>query len=186
MNCAYHRWTVQGKDILRMTNRIADAEPKEPLRLGRFLPYRLSILAESVSRAFARQYGERFGISVPEWRVMAVLGESGPQTTKEVIARTRMDRVSVSRAAIRLDDKKLIIRAPVPGDMRAHRLRLSPRGTTTYREIVPLAFSLQAELMAGLSQGERDALESAIDKLLERADRLGCALLLPKRTRSGP
>jgi DNA-binding MarR family transcriptional regulator len=158
-----------------MTNAIENDEidgVAETLRLGEFLPYRLSILAESVSRAFARRYEQLFGISIPEWRVMAVLGEGGAQTTKQVIERTRMDRVGVSRAAIRLEDRNMIVRTPIPGDMRAHRLRLSARGAAIYRKIVPLARSLQGELITGLSESERRMLDAAIDKVLERADRL--------------
>src|SRR5690348_7588077 len=100
-----------------MANKVDNGESSPsregPLQLAQFLPYQLSILAESVSRAFARHYAQRFGITIPEWRLIAVLGESGPQTTKAVIARTRMDRVNVSRAAIRLEDKGLIVRSPI-------------------------------------------------------------------------
>ena len=149
-----------------------EASAGERLVLDRFLPYRLSILAENLSRAFARQYGRRFDLTIPEWRVVAVLGEGGKRTTREVIGRTRMDRVSVSRAAIRLEQKGLILRRPLEADGRAHELCLSRRGSAVYRQIVPLAQALQAELLHGFDASQRDALGAAIDTLLERAGRL--------------
>jgi DNA-binding MarR family transcriptional regulator len=146
--------------------------PRRRLSLSEFLPYRLSALAETVSRAFAQRYEQRFGITIPEWRVMAVLGEQSPQSTREVIERTRMDRVRVSRAVIRLDEKGLVGRAPMPQDQRAHSLHLTRRGEATYREIVPLARRLQAELMQSLQEEELYALEQALGKLQDAADAL--------------
>jgi DNA-binding MarR family transcriptional regulator len=142
------------------------------LSLSEFLPYRLSVLAETVSRAFAQRYEQRFGITIPEWRVMAVLGEQSPQSTQKVIERTRMDRVRVSRAVIRLDEKGLVGRTPMKRDQRAHSLHLTQRGSAMYREIVPLAHGLQAELMQSLQEQELRALEEAIRKLQEAADLL--------------
>jgi hypothetical protein len=66
-----------------------------------------SVVAEVVSRLFAARYEPRFGLMIPEWRILAVIGESGAQTTQQVIDRTRMDRVRVSRAVNRLSDKRL-------------------------------------------------------------------------------
>lgn len=161
---------------MQRTNLIAknehDDKAVDRLSLAEFLPYRLSILAESVSRAFARHYEQRFGITVPEWRVMAVLGERSRQTTQEVIVRTRMDRVKVSRAAIRLEDKGLIARAPRPGDQRAYDLRLSRRGLAVYRQIVPLAHALQAELLRNLGADEARGFDVVLGRLLACADRL--------------
>src|SRR5271166_2414722 len=144
--------------------RVREAED-EPLILADFLPYRLSVAAERVSRAFAARYETEFGLTIPEWRVMAVLGERSPRSTQEVIETTEMDRVKVSRAAIRLADKGLISRAPVPGDARAQQLRLTRQGLATYRRIVPLARRLQSELVTALAPGEIAALERILAKL---------------------
>jgi len=152
--------------------REAMNEEPAPLSLDGFLPYRLSILAESVSRAFARHYEQRFGITIPEWRVMAVLGERSPQSTQDVIRRTRMDRVKVSRAAIRLTDKGLIARTSQPGDQRAHSLKLSRHGFTMYRQIVPFAHALQAELVQALGNDELRGFDDVVGKLQECAERL--------------
>ena len=147
-------------------------KPAGPLRLAEFLPYRVSVAAESVSRAFAERYEAEFGLSIPEWRVMAILGEGEALLTQAVIARTEMDRVKVSRAVIRLAEKGLVSRAPHPEDQRAQVLRLSARGTALYRRIVPRAHALQAELAEVLSSEEIAALMEMLDRLHRRASRL--------------
>jgi DNA-binding MarR family transcriptional regulator len=159
---------------LRRYKRCAITTPKTaaPLRLADFLPYRISVAAESVSRAFAERYEAEFGLSIPEWRVMAILGEGAPLSTQAVIARTEMDRVKVSRAVIRLADKGLIQRTPHPEDQRAQMLRLAPQGLALYRRIVPRAHALQAELADALTEGEIAALGEILDKLHRRAARL--------------
>lgn len=136
-----------------------------PLRLQEFLPYRFSVLTELMSRIFAERYEREFGISIPEWRVMAVLGERAPLSTQAVIEATEMDRVRVSRAVIRLADKGLLTRKAQQRDKRAHILRLSRRGVATYRQIVPLARKLQAELAASLEPDEVRVLDRILGKL---------------------
>ena len=142
-----------------------DLAPPAPLVLAGFLPYRFSIVAERISRAFAARYEAEFGLSIPEWRVMAVLGERAPRSTQEVIETTEMDRVKVSRAVIRLADRALLLRRPHPRDQRAQMLRLSRRGLDVYRRIVPLARTMQAELAAALTGAELQALDSILPKL---------------------
>lgn len=141
----------------------------QPLILGEFLPYRLSVVTEAVSRLFAERYEARFGLTIPEWRVMAAVGESAPRTTGEVIATTRMDRVKVSRAVIRLGDKGLLDRRADPRDARAQVLSLTAEGEAAYRAIVPLARDLQAALAAALTAEEAAALAAILGKLDARA-----------------
>lgn len=146
------------------------APPAATLALAGFLPYRFSIVAERISHAFAASYEREFGLTIPEWRVMAILGERSPRTTQEVIEATAMDRVKVSRAVIRLADKALLARTPHPGDQRAQMLRLTRRGLAVYRRIVPLAHRLQAELAAALDPEERRVLDRILPKLHAAAD----------------
>ena len=147
----------------------AGAEAPRPLVLGEFLPYRLSVVTEAVSSLFATRYQERFGLSIPEWRVVAVVGEQGSPTTQEVIERTGMDRVRVSRAVIRLADKGLLDRRAHPRDQRAQILSLTRQGLATYRQIVPLALTLQAALASALTEAERRQLDGILDKIGARA-----------------
>jgi DNA-binding MarR family transcriptional regulator len=151
----------------------AMGETVERLRLWEFLPYRLSVASEKVSQLFAARYAERFGLAIPEWRVLAILGEAAtPCSTQEVIRRTAMDRVRVSRAVIRLADRGLIARRPVPGDQRAQRLALSAKGRAMYAQIVPLAQALQAELAGALSAAEQATLVALLERLGARAEAL--------------
>lgn len=142
------------------------------LALDRFLPYRLSVLANTVSRAIARLYADRFGITIPEWRVLAILGDSGPASSAGIRARTAMDKVQVSRAIQRLVDARLVSRRADPADRRRATVAMTARGTAVYREIVPLALSREAILLDGFSAEERAQLDRLLDRLGERADAL--------------
>ena len=148
----------------------SDAETLEHARLDldRFLPYRLSVLTNRVSNAIARHYSERFGLSIPEWRVMAVLGQSPGLPAREVAERTAMDKVQVSRAVSSLVKSRRVLRDGDEADGRVTRLSLTPRGRAIYDEIVPLALHLEAVLLAALAPTERQTLSAIIDKLSSR------------------
>lgn len=139
------------------------------LVLDRFLPYRLSVLANTVSRAIARLYADRFGITIPEWRVLAILGDSGPATSAGIRDRTAMDKVQVSRAIQRLASARLVSRRTDPADRRRATIAMTARGTAVYREIVPLALSREAILLDGFSAEERRTLDRLLDRLAARA-----------------
>jgi DNA-binding MarR family transcriptional regulator len=147
---------------------VKDAAETHSLSLARFLPYQLSVVAESVSRVFARRYEKSFGLSVPEWRVMAVLAESDRIATQDIIELTQMDPVRVSRAAIRLADKGLVQRKTNPKDQRAHLLSLSAKGLSVYSQIVPLARELEQDLTETLTEAERAQLEAILTKIHAR------------------
>jgi DNA-binding MarR family transcriptional regulator len=151
------------------------SEPDAALILQQFLPYRLSVVTEAVSSLFATRYQERFGLSIPEWRVVAVVGQQGGPSTQEVIERTGMDRVRVSRAVIRLADKGLLERQSHPRDQRAQLLRLSRAGRAVYREIVPLAQEIQAALASALTAAEQRQLGVILDKIGARTRELSGA-----------
>lgn len=141
--------------------------------LERFLPYRLSVLTNTASGAIAKLYSARFGLSIPEWRVLAVLGRFEPLSANQVCERTAMDKVRVSRAVARLKSRRLIVRATDTGDRRRSALRLSARGRQMHDQIVPLALAKEAELLAPLSIAERAALDRLLAKLQSRAATLG-------------
>jgi DNA-binding MarR family transcriptional regulator len=145
------------------------------LELGRFLPYRLHVTAEQVSQLFSKTYERRFGIGIPEWRVLAQLGENPAMPTQAVIERTGMDPVKVSRAVTRLVDKGLAMRRAHPTDQRSQVLGLTRRGLAMYREIVPPALALEAELTGALTPAEQAALDGILTKLLDRARSLAPA-----------
>lgn len=139
------------------------------LALERFIPYRLSILSNTVSRAIARIYTQRFGLAIADWRVMAVLGQDAPLSAREVCARTAMDKVRVSRAVGRLIARNLVERATSDRDRRLSVLSLSAAGQSIYREVVPLALDAEANLLKGLSKQELRQLDRLLDKLRDCA-----------------
>lgn len=140
--------------------------------LERFLPYRLSVLTNTISRAFGRLYGRRFGLSIPEWRVMAVLGRFAPLSANEVAERTAMDKVRVSRAVARLLKSGLLDRATDAADRRRSVLRLSKSGRKVHDGIIPMAKALEADLLTGMTPSERAAIDRILTTLMERARQL--------------
>ncbi|SME92854.1 DNA-binding transcriptional regulator, MarR family [Tistlia consotensis] len=140
--------------------------------LGDFLPYRLSVTTNRISRAFAERYSARFGLSIPEWRVLAVLGSFAPLSSNEICERTAMDKAKVSRAVALLTGKGLVDRAAHPEDQRLLRLSLSPRGRGTFEAVVPIAEELEAELTAELSAEERAVLDRCLERLGSAVGRL--------------
>ena len=147
------------------------------LKLQGFLPYRLSILSNRVSGEISRLYVDRFGISVPEWRVIAILGEpleqgESPFTATRVAERTAMDKVAVTRAVQQLSRKGYIQKKASREDGRVTFLSLSNSGWDVYREIAPLALQYEASLLGVLSSEERQHLEGIMDKLQRHLDRV--------------
>lgn len=139
-------------------------------RLESFLPYRLSVLANRLSRAFARRYQDEFGISIPEWRVIAVLGAFAPLSSNEICERTEMDKAKVSRAVAALLKARRIERAPHPTDQRLIQLTLSAKGRKIYEAIVPRALALEADLTRGMSRAEIAQIHDLLDRLGLRID----------------
>jgi DNA-binding MarR family transcriptional regulator len=138
--------------------------------LERFLPYRLSVLMLRISNAIARSYERRFRLSVPEWRVMAVLGRFGPLSANGVAEKTQMDKVRVSRAVARLMAAGRVSRRTDRMDRRRSILALTAAGEAIHREIVPHAERVEARLLAGLDEAERAALDRLLAKLEARAE----------------
>lgn len=136
-----------------------------PLELERFLPYRLSILSNTISQAIADDYQRRFDLSVTEWRVMAVLARFDGLSAREVAERTAMDKVAVSRALARLVEAGRVDRAIHDGDKRRSVLNLSEAGWTIHDQIAPLARAREREVLARLDTQERLWLERILDKL---------------------
>lgn len=144
----------------------ADVVEHEVLELERFLPYRLSVVSNHISQTIAAVYAERFGISITEWRVLAVLGRYPDLSAGGVAERTAMDKVAVSRAVARLLKTGLIEREIHGSDRRRSVLRLSRAGYRVYDQVVPMALDYERELLAALSEEER----ALLDRLLTRLD----------------
>ena len=145
----------------------ADPRPEHaPLELERFLPYRLSILSNTVSQAIANDYQARFDLSVTEWRVMAVLARFEGLSAREVAERTAMDKVAVSRALARLVEAGRVDRSTHEGDKRRSVLRLSEAGWQVHDVVAPMARAREREVLEKLDAEERVWLVRILDKLL--------------------
>ncbi|WP_437441239.1 MarR family winged helix-turn-helix transcriptional regulator [Sphingomonas morindae] len=139
------------------------------LRLQHFLPYRLSIASNQVSGLVAEAYDRLFGLSIPEWRVVTVLAEAAPLSQLDIVGRTLMDKMTVSRAVRPLVARGLLDRETHKGDRRAQHLRLSTAGRSLYECVAPQALAMEAALLEGFTAAEVAALESALDRLRARA-----------------
>ncbi len=119
------------------------------LRLDAFIPFRLSVTSNLVSDAIASTYQALFGLTIPEWRLIAVIAEDHGITQQEVGRRTRMDKVTVSRATIALADRGLIARTPHASDRRSQSLHLTVSGRDLYAAVAPKALELERRIFAG-------------------------------------
>jgi DNA-binding MarR family transcriptional regulator len=135
------------------------------LELEHFLPYRLSVLSNRISQEIAGLYAERFALNVTEWRLLAVLGRYPDLTATELVERTAMDKVAVSRAVASLVADGRLTRKVDGADRRRTKLRLSAKGYRIYDEVAPLALAYQQRLVAALDAGERTQLEALLARL---------------------
>ena len=146
---------------------------KKKLNLDNFLPYCLSIASNALSSRIAAEYENRFGLKIPEWRLMAVLGEGKPKTQRALVEATRMDKVTVNRAAKALADRQLIARLAHEVDGRSHHLELTETGRSLYDAIVPAALASEAQLESNITTGERATLLAILAKLTAAAENYG-------------
>lgn len=140
--------------------------------LESFLPYRLSVTTNRVSRTFAAQYEQEFGISIPEWRAIAVLGAFAPLSSNQICERTAMDKAKVSRAVASLLKRGLIAREAHATDQRLIQLTLSKAGRKIYDAIVPRARTIEAEVTRGLSKSDVTQLHRVLDRICARLDEI--------------
>ena len=145
----------------------------DELRLEDFLPYRLAVLSNTVSTTVARAYDKRFNVSIPEWRVIAVLGRFPGLSAVEVAGRTLMDKVAVSRAVTKLIKNGRIDRELADSDKRRSILNLSEDGKKLHDEIAQLALQFERDLLHGFSEEEMNNLNSVMERLLARASLIG-------------
>jgi DNA-binding MarR family transcriptional regulator len=147
------------------------------LDLEEFLPYRLSVLSNLVSASIAESYSRRYGLSISEWRVMAVLGRFPGLSAAEVADRTAMDKVAVSRAVNRLIASGRVRRGTDAEDRRRSVLDLTTDGRQIYQRITPVLLRYERELLETLPKPERRQLVDLLRQLHARARRLGPPLL---------
>ncbi|WP_305805226.1 MarR family transcriptional regulator [Stenotrophomonas sp. YIM B06876] len=152
----------------------SEYHPSSPVRTSRvlldleqFLPYRISVLSNRVSGNIAKLYGDRYGLSIPEWRVITVLALYPGLSASEVSDRTAMDKVAVSRAVARLLERGFIKRETHGDDRRRSVLALSAAGFEVYETVAPLVMEVTRKLMSVLTEEEEQTLEKLITRLAD-------------------
>ena len=145
----------------------------DALCLEEFLPYRFSVLTNRISRHLAKAYEKQFGITIPEWRVIANLARFAPMTASDVVDKSSMDKVKVSRAISKLLKSGLIERDTDEQDKRRGQLRLSKAGKDVFEEIAPVALGWEADLLAPLPPEERRTLDEILNKIERVLDEAG-------------
>ncbi|WP_309604902.1 MarR family winged helix-turn-helix transcriptional regulator [Phenylobacterium sp.] len=141
-------------------------------RLDAYLPYRLSVASNAVSGLIARAYQDRFGLTVPQWRLICVLAEDGGLTQGQLVTRTMMDKVTVSRSAQGLLKRHLVGRSDHQADGRSHVLALTADGAGLHAEIAPLALAYESALIAGLAPDDVTLLKRLLARLQSAAGQL--------------
>lgn len=137
-------------------------EEKTFLALEAFIPYKLNRAAELVSRQFARIYKDRAGLTRPEWRTLATLGQYGTLTATAIGAHSSMHKTKVSRAVQSLEERKWLKRSIDEQDRRVERLALTREGARNYRELAQLAHAFQLKLRDVMGEADFDALDRGL------------------------
>ena len=145
----------------------------DELKLENFLPYQLAVLSNTVSTTVAKAYDQRFKVSIPEWRVIAVLGRFPGLSAIEVAERTMLDKVAVSRAVTKLIKAGRVDREFADADRRRSILNLSESGRQLHDEIAKLGLEFERDLVQEFSEEEMQNLHSIMQRLLARARLIG-------------
>ncbi len=141
----------------------------DELILENFMPYRLARLSSTVSSTIARAYDKEFGLSIPEWRVIAILGRFPGLSAVEVAEQTFLDKVAVSRAVTKLLKSGRIDREFADADRRRSILNLSEKGREVHDRVAKLALEFEKNLLDGLDDADIESFDKVMDKLLARA-----------------
>jgi DNA-binding MarR family transcriptional regulator len=136
------------------------------LDLFRFTPFRLNRLAAEVSLALSSEYQERYGLDIPEWRVLATLGfRDGACSAQYISDCTRTHKSTISRAVTALMRRQIVERVENEEDRREFALRLTRRGERLYQGLIPRLLRREQEILSCLSAQERTELASLLGKI---------------------
>jgi len=141
------------------------------LDLFGFVPFRLNRLAAEVSNALSDEYQARYGLDIPEWRVLATLGFRNDACSAQYISDcTRTHKSTISRAVTTLLDRQLIERVENADDRREFALAMTRKGQALYEELIPRLKRREQEILSCLSAGERKEFAAALGKIEKHLD----------------
>ncbi len=152
-----------------MTDRIEKAGRRNG-GLAEFLPYQLSVTSNAVSSVIAQRYRARFGLKITEWRVMAVLGDAGALTQRDLTEATLMDKVAVNRACKVLGDRGLLERQPNTNDGRSHLIHLTDEGLAIHQEVMPMVERMERDIFSVLSLEEQAQFKAMLKRIFDNSD----------------
>jgi DNA-binding MarR family transcriptional regulator len=136
------------------------------LNLFKFVPFRLNRLAAEISMALSDEYRDRYGIEIPEWRVIATLGfRDTPCSAQYIVQSTKTHKSTISRAVTSLLERCLVERVASPLDRREYVLQLSRDGKNLYQGLIPRLLNREQEILSCLSPNERRQFENALAKI---------------------
>jgi DNA-binding MarR family transcriptional regulator len=156
-----------GKSFQMKRNSEPGDRMASQLPLAQFLPYQINVLARRMSEDLARIYGERFGITIPEWRVLAHLADEAHVSIRDIHRKVAMDKVKVTRAAQRLERIGLIRKETQAEDRRLVALSLTEAGRDMFGQIVPLARHYEEQVLSKLSEDDLHRFRQLLTRLLE-------------------
>jgi DNA-binding MarR family transcriptional regulator len=136
------------------------------LQLEAFLPYRLNRIAAAVSQDFRAVYGPHHDLTIPEWRVLATLGQFEEISAKGIGRHSAMHKTKVSRAVQALEERRWLKRRESEEDRREEILTLTASGRKAYREIVPKAVAFERRIVEALGT-EAGPFLAALERLEE-------------------
>lgn len=147
----------------------ASSPAAEKLSLQEFIPYKLAVAANRLSQSIGSLFERKYGIQIPEWRILMALHSCGPMAPNEVVEHTSMDKARVSRAQRRLVELDLVTPSADPRDGRRLVLFLTRKGAGMCDAIIPEARQTEAWFLSVLSESEREVLDTVLSRLLERS-----------------
>lgn len=133
--------------------------------LSDFLPYRLAVLSERVSRRLAVEYENLHGLSIAEWRVLVHVQRSGAASVRDIHQAANLDKPKVSRAVARLERAGMVQKRAGAKDARLVEIALTPKGHDALADIIPVVTGIEAKLWSALTQQEQHVLGEAMEKL---------------------
>lgn len=142
------------------------------LNLGEFLPYRLAVASTIISDKIGEEYRRKFSLRIPEWRIIAILGQGKPVTQRDLVSSAQLDKVTINRAAKILVERGFVCRSAHEADGRSHHLDLTDAGRDLYQKLIPVALAKESEITSRLTSKDRQTLLEILEKLTGPVQRM--------------
>lgn len=143
------------------------------MQLDSFFPYRLAVAAEAFSRNLVAVYGESYGLTREEWRLLFLLQGGGRISSLDLARKTTLDKVQVSRAAQRLEDKGCITREVSVEDRRLKDYTITAEGRALFGSALNAVETRAGDILGRMKDRDRQALERGLSALMAAMEDAG-------------